>query len=77
MAYERIVHQGIKSVEQEWKEFRDAVLKCSAAVFGCRLVGQRIRKESVWWNVKIRSAVAITVRQVFGKWPAEMIRARI
>ena len=43
MAYERIEHQEIKSVEEEWNEFRDAVLKCATEVCECRLVGQRDR----------------------------------
>ena len=29
MAYERIDHQVIKSVEEEWKEFRAAVMDCA------------------------------------------------
>ena len=32
MAYDRIVVQEIKSVEGEWKEFRDAVFKCATGV---------------------------------------------
>ena len=38
--YERSEHQEIKSVEEEWKEFRDAVLKCETEVCGCRQVGK-------------------------------------
>ena len=48
MAYERIEHQEIRSVEEEWKEVRDAELKCATEVCGCRQVGQGIRKGSVW-----------------------------
>ena len=39
MTYERIKHQAIKRVEEEWKEFRDAVLECATEVCGCRRVG--------------------------------------
>ena len=46
MVYERIEHQEIRSVEEEWKEFRDAVLECATEVCGCRWVEQGIKKGS-------------------------------
>ena len=46
MACERIEQQEIRSVEEEWKVFRDTVLKCATEVCGCRRVGQGIRKGS-------------------------------
>ena len=48
MAYERIEHQEIMIVEEEWKEFRDAVLEYATEVYGCRREGQWIRKRSEW-----------------------------
>ena len=35
MTYERIELKEIKSVEEEWKVFRDTVLKCATEVCGC------------------------------------------
>ena len=64
MAYERIEHQEIRSVEEEWKDFRDAVLECATEVCGCRRVGQGIRKGGEWWNDKVRIAV-VQKRKVF------------
>ena len=52
MAYEKIEQQEIRSGEEEWKVLRDTVLKCATKLCGCRQVGQRIRKESEWWNDK-------------------------
>ena len=40
MAYERIEYQEIKSVKEEWKEFKYAMLKCATEVCGCRRVGK-------------------------------------
>ena len=57
MAYERIKQQEIRSVEEEWKVFRDTELKCATEVCGCRGVGRGIRKGSEWWNDKVRIAV--------------------
>ena len=50
MAYERIVHQEIKSRKEEWREFRGAELKCVTEVCGCSLVGQVIIKRSECWD---------------------------
>ena len=57
MTYERIKQQEIKSVGEEWKVFRETVLKCATEVCGCRRVGHWIRKGSEWWNEKVRLAV--------------------
>ena len=67
MAYERIEQQEIRSVEEEWKVFRDRVLKCATEVCGCRRVGQRIRKGSECWNEKVRLAV-LQKRKIFEQW---------
>ena len=41
------------SMEEDWEEFRDAVLKCATEVCEYRLVGRGIRKWSEWWNGKV------------------------
>ena len=63
-AYERIEHQEIKSVEEEWKDFRYAVLECATEVCGCRRVGQGIRQRGERWNDKVMFAV-VQKRKVF------------
>ena len=57
----------IKSVEEEWKKFSDAVLKCATEVCGCGRVGQGIRKRRNRWNDKVRIAV-LPKRKVFELW---------
>ena len=43
-------------MEEEWKEFLDAVLMFANEVCVSRLVGQNIRKASKWRNDKVRRA---------------------
>ena len=54
-------------MDKEWKEFRDAVLKCATEVCGCRRLGQGIRKGSECWNDKVKVAV-LQKRNVFENW---------
>ena len=51
-------------MEEKYKEFKEAVLKCATVVCGCRWEGQGIRKMSEWWNGKVRIAV-LRKRMVF------------
>ena len=44
ITYEKTEHQEIKSLEEEWRELREAVLRCATEVCGCRLEGHGIRK---------------------------------
>ena len=43
------------------------MLKCVTEVCDCRRVGHGIRKESEWWNDKVRIAV-LQKRKVFEQW---------
>ena len=67
MAYEKIERLGIRSVEEDWKVFRDAVLKFATEVCGWRQVVQGIRKGIEWWNDKVRLAV-LQKRKIFEQW---------
>ena len=57
----------IKSVEEDWKKFNDAVLKCATEVCGCGQVGRGIRKRRYRWNDKVRITV-LPKRKVFKLW---------
>ena len=65
MAYERIEHQEIESVEEDWEEFGDAVMECATVVHSCRRVGQGTRKGSKWWNNKVIEDGSIIVEEGF------------
>ena len=47
-----------RGVEQEWHDFRDAVMECATEVCGKRRVGGKgIRKGSEWWNNDVEKVV--------------------
>jgi len=45
------------SVEEEWKNFKSAVLESAREVCGMRVVGRKARKGSEWWNDVVKEAV--------------------
>ena len=67
MAYEKNERHEIRSVEDEWKELSDAVLKCATEVFVVVDGWQGIRKRSELWNDKLRIAV-LQKRKIFEQW---------
>ena len=49
------------------EELRGAAFVCATEVYGCRRVGQGIRRGGKWWNDKVRIAV-VQKRKLFEQW---------
>ena len=49
--------KAVENVEEEWMNFKCAVLETAKEVCGMRRVGRKIRKGSEWWNEVVKDAV--------------------
>ena len=65
--YDSVRGQDLKSVEEEWETFKDALLRCARNVCGVRRVGGCRRKGCEWWNEEVKLAVA-QKRRAFEEW---------
>ena len=45
------------SVEEEWKNFKGAVIESAEEICGMRIIGKRAKKGSEWWNDEVKDAV--------------------
>ena len=56
--YDSVRGKDLKSIEEEWETFIDALLRCARNVCGVRRVGGCRRKGCEWWNEEVKLAVA-------------------
>ena len=56
--WNEVKERGEDGVEEEWRCFKEEVLKCAEEVCGRRRVGGSRRKGSEWWNEEVSLAVA-------------------
>ena len=55
--YESVREREIGSVEEEWKLFRDTMLRTASDVCGKKKVGGYARKGSEWWDDEMKIVV--------------------
>ena len=65
--FDSVRGQGLGDVEEEWRSFRDALLRCAKNVCGVRRVGGCRRKGCEWWNDEVKLAVSQKSR-AFEEW---------
>ena len=65
--YEEVRKREVGNVEEEWKMFKDSVMRNASEVCGKRRVGGFVRKGSEWWSEEVEVAVK-EKRKAFEMW---------
>ena len=54
--WERVKGGEVREVEEEWKLFKSAVMRCAGIVCGYKCVGRK-KKGSAWWDEEVKGLV--------------------
>ncbi|KAK7907805.1 hypothetical protein WMY93_016417 [Mugilogobius chulae] len=65
--WNEVKDQMVVGVEEEWQQFKSAVVGCAEEVCGMRRVGGGVRKGSEWWCEDVRLAVT-EKRRAYEVW---------
>ncbi|KAK7945076.1 hypothetical protein WMY93_000804 [Mugilogobius chulae] len=74
--WNEVKDQMVVGVEEEWQQFKSAVVGCAKEVCGMRRVGGGVRKGSEWWCEDVRLAVT-EKRRAYEYGSSERIGSRM
>ena len=59
-----------RSIDEEWKDFKEVVLRCAKETCGMRRIGGKKKKGNEWWNDEVRELVQ-EKRRLYERWLQE------